>query len=108
MKKNTWLVLILLTLGIIFWIYQNISLPQLAAWDEVGYIWQAWQFRKAVKVGDWLSFWQLTKNNVQFPFFQDWYLALATLFLDYGVSSTRLVSLILFLPTVLLIDSAAR
>lgn len=103
MKKIFLPVLVILTLLVIFWVYKNISLPQIVLWDEGGYIWQGYQINQALKKGDWAGFWRLTKSQFYYPPIQSWYLGLTNFFNSYSANSARFSSLFLLLPTVVLV-----
>ena len=84
-------------------VYLKISLPQLACWDEAGFIWVGYQVSQAIRAGDWQAFFQLSRGQFYYPFFQSWYLGFATLPFGYSINTARLASLGLLLPTIILV-----
>lgn len=111
MKKNsrfTFPTITAITVLVIIFVYKFISLPQIVCSDEGDYIWTGNVVFEAVKSGKWATFKQLTYSQFHYPFFQSWYLAFATLPFNYSVASSRLVSLLLLLPTVILVWLIAK
>lgn len=102
-KKLVLIFFALLSLVVIFFVFQNISQPQLVTWDEAGYLWHGYQIHQAIKKGNWLDFFKLSQNQFYYPFFQSWYLGFTALFLGYTIESARLMSLLLLLPTIILV-----
>lgn len=102
LKKNKLVVLGVVCPLVIIFVFQFVSRPQLAGWDEAGYILQGYRLNQALRSFDWPGLVGLTRNQVFYPFFQSWFLGLATLPLGYSISTARLVSLLLLWPLSLL------
>ena len=96
------LALLFFSVLLVFYVFQTIGKTQLVSSDEGDYIWTGNVVRQAIKQKNWPLFWQLTKDQFHYPFFQSWYLAFSTLPFEYTVESSRLSSLILLLPTIVL------
>jgi len=102
------LLTIIATLILIIYILKFVSLPQIVYSDEGDYIWTGHVITRAIRQGNWQLFWQLTYPQFHYPFFQSWYLGFATLPFEYTTESSRLASLILLLPTIILVWFLAR
>lgn len=100
--KTKFLVFLALA-AVVLLLFFFVAKPQLVCWDEGGYLWEGYQVSQALRAGDWQSFWQLSRSQFYYPFFQSWFLAFATLPFGYTVNTTRLVSACLLLPTVVLV-----
>lgn len=101
-------ILSVLCFFLIIFIFLFVSRPQLTSWDEAGYILQGYRVNQALRSFDWPGLVGLTRNQVFYPFFQSWYLGLATLPLDYSINVARLVSLFLLWPLALLLWKMAE
>lgn len=88
--------LVMLGAGLVFF-------PGLVMWDEAGYIWEGYRIHEALRAGNFLEFFRLSKFQFYYPFFQSWYLGITTLPFPYTAFWARLVSLFLLLPTVWLL-----
>lgn len=101
-NRLIFLALILLTLLTIFLVFQNISKKQMVCWDEGNNIYVGNTITQAIRHRNWPKFWQLTLSQLHYPFFQSWYLGFISLPFEYTIESSRLVSLFLLLPAVIL------
>lgn len=72
-------------------------------WDEAGYIWEGYRVWEALRAGDWRGFLDITKSQFYYPFFQSWFLGLATYLFPYNFFTARLVSFLLLFPTACLV-----
>lgn len=78
------------------------------AWDESGYIWQAYAAR-TVFISNWFGgLWDVSKYQIAYPFLQSWYLGFMSLFLGFSVNSVRLASVLLLIPAAILMWSISR
>mgnify|MGYP000339065939 CR=1 FL=1 len=97
------LLLFLFFLFYLFFVFQKISKPQMVLWDEAGFIGVGYQFHKFLAAKDFFGFIKLTKNEVYYPFFQGWFLAIFSLPFEYSINLARFLSLLLIIPSVSLI-----
>jgi len=97
------LILVICFCAYLYWVYFNVSRPQLVGWDEAGFIGVGNKFHQLIKNANRHEFWQLTKEEIFYPFFQGWFLGLVTQPFYYTIRLARLVSLMLLFPSLLLL-----
>lgn len=100
MKKILFLLSLVAVAFLGYYIFAN---PPMVMWDDGGYLHDGYKVFRALENTDWNLFWQTTRSQFYYPFFQSWILAGFGLAFGYGVQSARIASLSLLIPTIILI-----
>lgn len=110
MKHNFLRILGLIFLSVLVcgFVFAQISKSQIVPWDEGGYFWQAYEIREGFINGGLAGFWDASKTQVYYPFFQSWYLILMSSILGFGIESIRLANILLLVPATVLIWLLSR
>jgi len=103
-KKKLWFVLILAIL-ITAIIYSVVLLPHIVNWDEAGYMTDGRAVFQALKASDLNRFFAVSRSQFYYPFFQSWLIAILSLIFGFSITSSRFASLVLLVPSVILIFS---
>ncbi len=107
-NKLIFLLIVISTLLTIFLVFNYLARKQMVCWDEGNSIYVGNTVSQALKKGNYKEFWQLSFNQLSYPFLQSWYLAFTTLPFAYTIETARLASLFLLLPTVILVWLIAK
>ncbi len=101
-KNKLWFVLILAV--ITGWIlYSVVVIPHIVPWDEAGYVIGGNSVYQALKKADPVQFLAVTRQQFYYPFLQSWLLAFFGLIFGFSITTARLASLALLIPSVMLI-----
>lgn len=101
-KKKLWFILILaVIIGRI--LYSVVVIPHIIPWDEAAYIINGDSVYQALKKADPVQFLAVTRQQFFYPFFQSWMLAFFSLIFGFSITTARLASLVLLVPSVMLI-----